>query len=395
MLSLRLQDKVKRRDKLITNSPQILFKEVSMINYIGIDISKQILHINNGEKYLKFKHTKKLNDFKKWLSKNYDLKNIVLIFEATGGYSKNLIHFCYKNKMRMYQATGEQTYNYAKSIKQRGKSDKKDAYTIWKMHRIIDEKDIIVPKLSKITEKLNNAISQLQLHQKTRVAFTNQISSLKNEQSIINDTVKTKNILIKKEEKIINKIKKFIKNNEKIYNDFKNLQTISGVGEILAMNLLAFFLKFPNANRKEITALAGLDVIKKQSGTSVNTRGRITKKGNHRIREKLFFGTMTATRFNKIIKKFYDRLVNKSGKKKKVALIACMRKLLLIAFQIFKNKTQFDPDYNEKKGKNKSKSTNKFISIGSKNSVKNFSTVNMNKEKKDTKRKEKIKMKKT
>ena len=69
-----------------------------MINYIGIDISKQILHVNNGEKYLKFNHTKKLNDLKKWLSKNYDLKNIVLIFEATGSYSKNLKQQNYSKK---------------------------------------------------------------------------------------------------------------------------------------------------------------------------------------------------------------------------------------------------------------------------------------------------------
>jgi transposase len=122
-------------------------------------------------------------------------------------------------------------------------------------------------------------------------------------------------------------------------------RTIPGIGKKSAIYLLTFFKTYPNANRQQITALAGLDVIERSSGTSVSGRKKISKSGNKRIRTILYFPTMNAIRYNELLKKQYERLLS-NNKKKKVAIIACMRKLILVSYAMFKNKTEFSLDFN-------------------------------------------------
>nr|WP_244406330.1 IS110 family transposase [Thermovirga lienii] len=122
------------------------------------------------------------------------------------------------------------------------------------------------------------------------------------------------------------------------------LKSIPGIGVVTALHLLVFFLKFHNANRKQITALAGLDPIQHQSGRSVHGKPRISKQGNSLIRKMLFQATLSAARYNPHIKKHYENLKN-SGKPDKVARIAAARKLLLLAFSIFKSKRPFTLEY--------------------------------------------------
>ncbi len=111
-------------------------------------------------------------------------------------------------------------------------------------------------------------------------------------------------------------------------------------GFYISFNSQPFLL---HTNRSQITALAGLDPIRKESGTSVNKRRKISKSGNKMFRKILYFPMLTAIRYNKKIKKFYDRLVE-NHKPKKLALIAAMRKMILIAHAIYKNKTVFCDD---------------------------------------------------
>jgi len=77
--------------------------------------------------------------------------------------------------------------------------------------------------------------------------------------------------------------------------------------------------------------------LNRDSGT-LRCRRRTVWGGRERVRNVLYMGTLVATRFNPTIKEFYERLLA-GGKPKKVALVACMRKLLLILDAILKNRT--------------------------------------------------------
>ena len=105
------------------------------------------------------------------------------------------------------------------------------------------------------------------------------------------------------------------------------LRTVPGVGPVLATTLLAELPELGVLTRHEVAALAGVAPLNRDSGTR---RGKRTIWGGRaQLRAALYMGTLAAMRFNPAIMAFYDRLLA-AGKAKKVALTACMRKLLTI-----------------------------------------------------------------
>ena len=105
------------------------------------------------------------------------------------------------------------------------------------------------------------------------------------------------------------------------------LKGVSGIGDQTARMLLAHLPELGRASRQEIAALAGVAPLNRDRGTM---RGRRTTWGGRSgLRAVLYMATLTACRCNPVIRDFYQRLLAK-GKLKKVALVACMRKLLTI-----------------------------------------------------------------
>ena len=97
---------------------------------------------------------------------------------------------------------------------------------------------------------------------------------------------------------------------------------------------------YPSA--KQAAADAGLTPSQRSSGISVREKPRLSKIGNPRVRKTLYFPALAAIRYNPIIKAQWERLL-KQGKSKMVAVGAAMRKLLHLAYGVFKNKKPFDP----------------------------------------------------
>ena len=104
------------------------------------------------------------------------------------------------------------------------------------------------------------------------------------------------------------------------------LRTVPGVGEQLSLTLLAYLPELGTLDRRQIVALVGVAPFSRDSGT---LRGKRTVWGGRaRVRAALYMGALVASRFNPVIRDFYQRLLA-SGKPKKLALTACMRKLLV------------------------------------------------------------------
>ncbi len=120
------------------------------------------------------------------------------------------------------------------------------------------------------------------------------------------------------------------------------LQSVQGVGPVLSTTLLADLPELGTLNRKKIAALVGVAPFNRDSGTM---RGKRTVWGGRaQVRAVLYMGALAATRHNPVIKAFYTRLLA-VGKAKKVALTACMHKLLTILNAIIKNQTAWQKKY--------------------------------------------------
>ena len=127
------------------------------------------------------------------------------------------------------------------------------------------------------------------------------------------------------------------------------LESIPGVGRQTATTILA---ELPAVDRlpsaQSAAAYCGLSPREFTSGTSVRKKTRLSKAGNPRLRKALFLPTQTAVRFNPLLRGFFERLVA-AGKPKMQAIGACMRKLVMIAYGVLKNRAPFDPAWASKK----------------------------------------------
>ena len=117
------------------------------------------------------------------------------------------------------------------------------------------------------------------------------------------------------------------------------LQSVPGIGPTVATTILAELPELGSLNRKQIAALVGVAPLNRDSGT---LRGKRKVWGGRRtIRTALYMSALVATRYNPTIRCFYEHLLA-AGKAKKVALTACMRKLLIILNAIIKNHTRWN-----------------------------------------------------
>jgi len=118
------------------------------------------------------------------------------------------------------------------------------------------------------------------------------------------------------------------------------LQEVPGVGPVTAYTLVAELPELGQCNRKQIAALVGVAPYNHDSGWH---RGhRAIRGGRANVRCKLYMAAMSASRHNPVIRPLYERL-RAAGKLHKVALVACMRKLLLILNAMIKNGTSWQP----------------------------------------------------
>ena len=113
------------------------------------------------------------------------------------------------------------------------------------------------------------------------------------------------------------------------------LRSVPGVGEQLSLTLLAHLPELGTLDRRQSAALVGVAPFNRDSGT---LRGKRTVWGGRaRVRAALYMGTLVASRHNPVIRDFYQRLLLSAGKPKKLALVACMRKLLVILNAMLKH----------------------------------------------------------
>jgi transposase len=155
--------------------------------------------------------------------------------------------------------------------------------------------------------------------------------------------------LNKQEQDIKKEINGILSSQPHIQQEVKRICTIPGVGVLTAVILLAETNGFEMIrNKRQLTSYAGMDVKEKLSGTSVKGKPRISKKGNRHIRKSLHLPSLSAVKYNPTHKDLYARLVGRHGIKMK-GLMAVQRKILELAYILFKNKTEYCHDYEKEK----------------------------------------------
>jgi len=330
-----------------------------MNNCIGFDISKSTInvHIPQGSLDLEIENTSKaIKSLYPKLKKIYknDINNLIFIYEPTGSYSYQLDLFCSLKNIKAFKINPKQSHNFAKAIGQRGKSDKVDAKMLSRCLHVARVDEIRVPVINHIEKEIKELIGYYKFTTRRRVQTNNHLEALIIKDGSVyaaKDLKKEIKNLSLKEKEIIGKIKELMQNDETLNEKFINIKSIVGIGDIGAIALIHLFIKYPHANQREIISLAGLDPVKRTSGSSIRGKSRISKAGSRLYRGSLFMSAMVAIRFNDEIKAFYNRLKD-NGKHTTVAQVAVIKKLIIIAHSLYKNDCAYDTDfYNRQCGK--------------------------------------------
>jgi transposase len=311
-----------------------------MRDYIGIDVSKATLDVYDGKKSYKFENNEA--GFKKIVGLFEELKNVVFIFEPTGVYSYGLTDFCSQKGINIVMVGPKESRDFARSLKVRSKTDKIDAKILYKYQSHIEPSMVKVPVVNHQGIKIQEMLNVYENIQSSKQTFKNQVESTSKEDKYL---LRTLTRIIKDLDgealKLFKKIELVLLKDKEIKAKYDAIATIPSIGQKSALYLTAFFLKYPTANAKEMTALVGLDPVIRDSGT-FKGKQRISKQGGQQLRNLLFLPTLCAIQHNDRIKAFYDRLTS-NAKTKKLAVIASMRKLILMAFSLFKSKEVYQP----------------------------------------------------
>ena len=303
-----------------------------METIIGIDVGKLELFIYWNQKTISI-----LNSYETitlWLKQNKkQLKESSLIaFEATGGYEAELKKSLNKAEIPYRMVHANHVRNFAKANGVLAKTDKIDA-------KIIAEYALnmnIAPKrLSEENSELKALLDRREQLVRTRSQEKNRLE--KPSSVLMRKNIEKHIAWLTKEIKHLERdIQNKVKESSKLSKLAKLYQSIPGVGLLTSLHLISNLPELETSSSKTLSSLVGVAPFNRDSG---KMRGkRYIRGGRGRIRSYLYLSSLSAIRYNPLIKKFYNKLKQK-GKPSKVALVASMHKLLSIVKSITDRQT--------------------------------------------------------
>jgi transposase len=299
--------------------------------FVGIDVSKKQLDvaIRPGEDF--FRVTNDDLGFANLVQRLVDLKPRLILLEASGGFETLAAASLRQADLPAQIINPRQVREFARSTGKLAKTDKIDASVLAHFAQLLQ------PPLRPWPETQQQELSALMTRRRQLVEM---VVMEKNRLGTAWSPKVRKSLQVH-----LQALQEQLKELEQDLDDFirrsplylekdQLLQSVPGVGPLTSQSLMAWLPELGILNRKQIAALVGVAPFNRDSG---QMRGRRTVWGGRKqLRPTLYMATISACRFNPVIQEFYQRLLH-AGKRKKVAITACMRKLLTILNAVLKH----------------------------------------------------------
>jgi transposase len=283
-----------------------------------------------------------------WVKKlTSDQTAVCFVMEATGVYHESLAYFLDSEGYEVSIILPNKISNYMRTLDGKTITDKtaSDAIARFGLERKLQRWKRPNPVFKKLRQLTRERGQLIQIRTMTKNQLhAEQTEAQPNDSSLVR--IKKQIAFLNKQEQEINaEIKDLSNRDEKVKASIKTICTVTGVGLITAASALGETNGFDLIrNKRQITSYAGLDVIEKQSGTSVKGKTKISKKGNKHLRKAMHLPALAAIRHDQRFKAIYARLISKHGIKMKAA-VAVQRKLLEMIYTIYKTNTPYDKNY--------------------------------------------------
>ena len=306
--------------------------------FVGIDVSKAQLDVKirpTGEKDSVANDKAGIKTLVKRLAK---LQPTLIVLEASGGYERQIAQALVRAELPVVVMNPRQVRDFAKATGQLAKTDTIDADVLAHFAEVVRPQlralpDAVTLELRALTSRRRQIIEMI-VAERNRLAMASKtigkrigahIRWLEQELERANQDLDQAI-----EQSPIWKVKEEL------------LQSTPSIGPVTSRTLLADLPELGTLDRKQISSLAGVAPFNRDSGT---LKGRRSIWGGRApVRCALYMAALVATRRNPVIRDFYKRLTAK-GKLFKVALVACMRKLLTILNSMIKHKTRWSETF--------------------------------------------------
>ncbi len=306
--------------------------------FVGIDIAKKTLEVFIASKSFNISNDETtIADFAK--TKLAPFNVVLCVLESTGGYENVAINVLHKAGIPVHCAHPNRVYAFAKASNHFAKTDKLDALLLSKYAKFVHENH-------GITGDASHDVDATRLQELRRLACT-----IEEESHAVQCRIQqygdkyclrtlNKQLIFYKNQlaDIEQKMQTIIGNNEDLSKKSKIMQTMTGVGERTARNLLAELPELGTLSNKKISCLAGVIPKTYESGTKIG-RGKICG-GRFYARKALYMSALVASKACPIMSKKYQDLQQR-GKAKKVALVALMHKILITLNSMIRDMKEF------------------------------------------------------
>ncbi len=305
---------------------------------IGIDVSKATLDVAVLPTIQEISVANTETGCRELIVMFRSLSPSLIILEATGGLETLVAGMLVAEGFRVVVVNPRQVRDFAKATGKLAKTDRIDAKIIARFG------EAIKPEPRPFKDEESQALTALITRRRQIVdmitAEKNRLGS--SHESVKNDIKETICWLESRLVDIDNDLSKTMSENIVWKEKTEILTSCKGIGKVVSSTLLCSLPELGTLNRREISALVGVCPFNRDSG---KMRGKRTIFGGRAtVRAMLYMAALSARRFNPAIKSFYDRLIQ-AGKLHKVAMVACMRKLLTVLNAMLKNMEKWNDNF--------------------------------------------------
>lgn len=305
--------------------------------WIGIDVAKDHLDVYVRPSAELFQVPNTEAGIAEVVQRLKPLQPTLIVMEATGGLEISAAVALSRAQLPVAIVNPRQVRDFAKATGKRAKTDALDAAVLAHFA------EAIRPSVSAIADEDAQRMADLVARRRQIVemltAEKNRLGTASGSmRSDIEDHIEW---MEKRLEELEAKLQQEIEQCPAWLKQVKLLKSVPGVGEVTSTTLFVNLPELGSLSHKKISALVGVAPINHDSGKH---RGKqFIWGGRAQVRAVLYMATLTATQCNPVIKAFYERLCQ-NGKPKKVALTACMHKLLVILNAMVKSATPWQPN---------------------------------------------------
>ena len=305
-------------------------------SFIGIDVSKKLLEVAVHESDYQFRCANKASAFGELIVELIALRPERIVLEATGGLEIPVVAALHAAGLPVVVINPRQVRDFAKALGQLAKTDRLDARVL--AHFAAAIKPPLRPIKSKDAQELDALVGRRGQLIEMLTAEKNRRGSVATES--VRDQIKVHiDWLEERLAELDQELKALLKTSALWQGKDDLLQSVPGIGPVVSFSLLADLPELGTLNRQKISKLVGVAPLNNDSGQ--HNGPRHIYGGRARVRCQLYMAALTATRYNPVIKEFYERLLA-NNKPFKVAMTACMRKLLAIVNVMIRDSTTWN-----------------------------------------------------